>query len=216
MNKPKAIIFDMDGLMIDSERVTFESYVKVLKEEGRNFDLEFYKKLLGKTKQNIFQIFRDQYGQDFPIDEIYKRVHVCNNQEYDENGVPVKPGLIQLFPKLKEEQIPAVIATSSNRHRVIDILKRTGMEDYFEDMVCGDDIVHGKPDPEIFLSAAKKAGQNPEDCLVLEDSESGIMASKNANIPVICVVDLKYPEEPFSTYPEKIVSSLDEVCEELF
>lgn len=79
MNKPKAIIFDMDGLMIDSERVTFESYVKVLKEEGRNFDLEFYIKLLGKTKQNIFQIFRDQYGQDFPIDEIYKRVHVCNN-----------------------------------------------------------------------------------------------------------------------------------------
>lgn len=156
MNKPKAIIFDMDGLMIDSERVTFESYVKVLKEEGRNFDLEFYIKLLGKTKQNIFQIFRDQYGQDFPIDEIYKRVHVCNNQEYDENGVPVKPGLIQLLQKLKEEQISAVIATSSNRHRVIDILKRTGMEDYFEDMVCGDDIVHGKPDPEIFLSAAKK------------------------------------------------------------
>lgn len=212
MKTPEAVIFDMDGLMIDSERVTYESYVKVMEEEGLDFEKEFYKKVLGKTKQGIFEIFKERYGQDLPMDNIYQRVHQYISQEYKDNGVPVKPGLVSMLEKLNEKDIPCVIATSSNRHRVEDILKMSGLGKYYRDMVCGDDIVNGKPDPEIFLKAAKKAGHKPEECLVLEDSEAGIQAAHNAGIPVICVVDMKEPEKEFAAMTDGVVDSLDEAA----
>lgn len=107
------------------------------------------------------------------------------------------------------------MATSSGRARVDEILKNADLTKYFDDTICGDEVTHGKPHPEIFLTACQKLDVKPEEALVLEDSEAGILAAYDGHIDVICVPDMKYPEPQFVEKVTKIVDSLDEVIDYL-
>lgn len=207
----KAVIFDMDGLMIDSERVTYEGYVLECGKLGLVMEKEFYKKVLGHTIPEIFQMFRDKFGESFPMEEVLKKVHLYMDDLFVKEGIPVKEGLRELLKYLKDHGYKTVVATSSDRSRVDRILKMAGLEEYFDDSICGDEVKNGKPNPEVFLKACEKAGVEPEEALVLEDSEAGISAAYAARIPVICVPDMKYPEEEFAGKASKIVNSLTEV-----
>ncbi len=207
----KAVIFDMDGLMIDSERVTFEGYVELCAREGKTVNREMYVKCLGKNVPGIHQVFYDAFGEDFPIPRIMKENHIRMNEQFETKGVPVKEGLRELLQWLREQDIPAVVATSSSRERVDHILELAGLSEYFKDSVCGDEVEHGKPAPDIFLEACKRAGVKPEEALVLEDSESGIEAAFRGGIPVICVVDMKEPEPAYAAKVRAKVDSLNDV-----
>ena len=211
----KAVIFDMDGLMIDSERVTYNEYVKKLAQLGHHdFTEELYRNCLGKNKQGICQVFIDHYGQDFPMDEVWDDVHVWIDESLRQY-VPKKKGLVELLEYLKANNYKTIVATSSGRARVDEILKNADLTKYFDDTICGDEVTHGKPHPEIFLTACQKLGVAPEDALVLEDSEAGILAAYDGRIDVICVPDMKYPEPQFVEKVTKIVDSLDEVIDYL-
>ena len=208
---PQAVLFDMDGLMIDSEKVTYEGYQELCRKEGVEMDLETYKKCLGKPVRGIWQVFYDAYGNDFPIERIMKENHARMAHVFETEGVPLKEGLKELLIWLNEQKIPCVLATSSTRNRVDQILERAGLTELFKDAVCGDEVTKGKPNPEIFLTAAQKAGVPSEECLVLEDSEMGILAAADGSLPVICVPDMKYPEEEYANRCEAIVPSLLDV-----
>lgn len=211
----KAVIFDMDGLMIDSERVTYNEYVKKLAELGHHdFTEELYRNCLGKNKQGICQVFIDHYGQDFPMDEVWDDVHVWIDESLRQY-VPKKKGLVELLEYLKANNYKTIVATSSGRARVDEILKNADLTKYFDDSICGDEVTHGKPHPEIFLTACQKIDVKPEEALVLEDSEAGILAAYDGHIDVICVPDMKYPEQQFVEKVTKIVDSLDEVIDYL-
>lgn len=211
----KAVIFDMDGLMIDSERVTYNEYVKKLAELGHHdFTEELYRNCLGKNKQGICQVFIDHYGQDFPMDEVWDDVHVWIDESLRQY-VPKKKGLVELLEYLKANNYKTIVATSSGRARVDEILKNADLTKYFDDTICGDEVTHGKPHPEIFLTACQKLDVKPEEALVLEDSEAGILAAYDGRIDVICVPDMKYPEPQFVEKVTKIVDSLDEVIDYL-
>lgn len=211
----KAVIFDMDGLMIDSERVTYNEYVKKLAELGHHdFTEELYRNCLGKNKQGICQVFIDHYGQDFPMDEVWDDVHVWIDESLRQY-VPKKKGLVELLEYLKANNYKTIVATSSGRARVDEILKNGNLTEYFDDSICGDEVTHGKPHPEIFLTACQKLDVKPEEALVLEDSEAGILAAYDGHIDVICVPDMKYPEPQFVEKVTKIVDSLDEVIDYL-
>lgn len=211
----KAVIFDMDGLMIDSERVTYNEYVKKLAQLGHHdFTEELYRNCLGKNKQGICQVFIDHYGQDFPMDEVWDDVHVWIDESLRQY-VPKKKGLIELLEYLKANNYKTIVATSSGRARVDEILKNADLTKYFDDTICGDEVTHGKPHPEIFLTACQKLDVKPEEALVLEDSEAGILAAYDGRIDVICVPDMKYPEPQFVEKVTKIVDSLDEVIDYL-
>lgn len=211
----KAVIFDMDGLMIDSERVTYNEYVKKLAQLGhRDFTEELYRNCLGKNKQGICQVFIDHYGQDFPMDEVWDDVHVWIDESLRQY-VPKKKGLVELLEYLKANNYKTIVATSSGRARVDEILKNADLTKYFDDTICGDEVTHGKPHPEIFLTACQKLDVKPEEALVLEDSEAGILAAYDGRIDVICVPDMKYPEPQFVEKVTKIVDSLDEVIDYL-
>lgn len=211
----KAVIFDMDGLMIDSERVTFESYQEVMAPMGYTMDKTFYKTLLGKPVPNIKKCFYDQYGQDFPFDEVLKKTHETINNRFEKKGVPLKPGLIELLEYLKAHHYSTIVATSSDRQRVDHIFDLAHLHQYFDDSICGDEVTHGKPDPEIFLKACEKLHVAPSDAFVLEDSEAGLQAAHSGHIHVICVPDMKYPEEKYASMATAIVPSLKEVIEVL-
>ena len=211
----KAVIFDMDGLMIDSERVTYNEYVKKLEQLGRyDFTEELYRNCLGKNKQGICQVFIDHYGEDFPMTEVWDDVHVWIDESLRQY-VPKKKGLVELLEYLKANNYKTIVATSSGRTRVDEILKNADLTKYFDDTICGDEVTHGKPHPEIFLTACQKLDVKPEEALVLEDSEAGILAAYDGRIDVICVPDMKYPEPQFVEKVTKIVDSLDEVIDYL-
>ncbi|MCI9046228.1 MAG: HAD family phosphatase [Hungatella sp.] len=209
----KAVIFDMDGLMIDSERVTYEGYVIECKKLGLVMEESFYKEVLGRTVPEVREKFRHKYGESFPMDQVVKKVHKYMDDRFVEKGVPVKRGLPGLLQYLKGHEIRTVVATSSGRERVDRILAMAGLEPYFDDSICGDEVKNGKPDPEVFLKACDKAGVSPQEALVLEDSEAGIKAAYRAGIPVICVPDMKYPDKEFAAMASRIVGSLEEVLE---
>lgn len=205
----------MDGLMIDSERVTYNEYVKKLAQLGHHdFTEELYRNCLGKNKQGICQVFIDHYGQDFPMDEVWDDVHVWIDESLRQY-VPKKKGLVELLEYLKANNYKTIVATSSGRARVDEILKNGNLTEYFDDSICGDEVTHGKPHPEIFLTACQKLDVKPEEALVLEDSEAGILAAYDGRIDVICVPDMKYPEPQFVEKVTKIVDSLDEVIDYL-
>lgn len=215
MYMKKAVIFDMDGLMIDSERVTYNEYVKKLAQLGHHdFTEELYRNCLGKNKQGICQVFIDHYGQDFPMTEVWDDVHVWIDESLRQY-VPKKKGLVELLEYLKANNYKTIVATSSGRARVDEILKNADLTKYFDDTICGDEVTHGKPHPEIFLTACQKLDVKPEEALVLEDSEAGILAAYDGRIDVICVPDMKYPEPQFVEKVTKIVDSLDEVIDYL-
>ena len=206
----KAVIFDMDGLMIDSERVTYEEYCHKLKQLNYPFDESIYRKCLGKNKNTVYQIFMDHFGEDFPMEEVWDEVHVILDNRLASN-VLIKKGLIELLEFLKEKDYKTIVATSSSRKRADYLLKNAKIAHYFDDTICGDEVTCGKPHPEIFLTACEKLGVTPDEALVLEDSEAGITAAHAGNIDVICVPDMKYPDEEFASKTVKIVESLLDV-----
>ena len=207
----KAIIFDMDGLMIDSERVTFECYQEILKGMNLTMDEEFYKTLLGKPIKGIYQRFYDVYGNDFPIENVIQDVHQLMAERFETEGVPVKKGLVELLHYLKDNNYKTIVATSSNRDRVDKILAQAKITEFFDDSICGDEVTKGKPNPEVFLKSCQKLGVNFDEAIVLEDSEAGIQASYDANIKVICIPDMKYPEKQYEEKTFKILKDLTEV-----
>lgn len=211
----KAVIFDMDGLMIDSERVTYNGYKKVLGDMGLDITEEFYTTLLGRTIETAKQLFENVYGKDFHLDDVIPLVHKYMADLFDNEGVPVKKGLVDLLKYLKDNNYKTVVATSSQRKRVDHILNIANISQYFDDSICGDEVTHGKPNPEVFLRACEKAGVKPDEALVLEDSEAGIQAAYSGKIKVICIPDMKYPEEAYASKTTKILPSLEEVIDYL-
>ena len=207
----KAVIFDMDGLMIDSERVTFEGYQHILSKMGKTITEDFYITLLGKPIKGIFQRFYDVYGNDFPIESVITDVHQYMAERFETEGVPLKTGLVELLKYCREKGYRTVVATSSSRNGVDKILKSADIEQYFDDSICGDEVTKGKPDPEVFLKSCMKLGVNTDEAVVLEDSEAGIQASYAAGIRVICVPDMKQPEPEYAQKTFIIVSDLNKV-----
>lgn len=209
----KAVIFDMDGLMINSERVTFDGYCRVMKDMGLTITEEFYTTLLGKTIATARQLFVDVYGEDFDLDEVLPKVHKYMADLFDTQGVPLKKGLIELLTYLKENNYKTIVATSSHRDRVDHILEIADIAKYFDDSICGDEVTHGKPNPEVFLRSCEKLGVDTSEAIVLEDSEAGIQAAYTGHIDVICIPDMKYPEEQYANMTTKILDSLDLVID---
>lgn len=209
----KAVIFDMDGLMINSEVVTFECYQKVLEEMNHTISREFYVTLLGKNVAWGKARFQEEYGEEFPFDEVIKKVHAMMAHRFKTEGIPLKPGLVELLTYLKENNYKTIVATSSNRTRVDQILSHSGLTQFFDDSICGDEVTQSKPNPEIFVKACGKLGVATDEAVVLEDSEAGIQAAHGGNIKVICIPDMKYPEPQFVEKTTKIVNSLHDVID---
>lgn len=207
----KAVIFDMDGLMINSEEITFEGYQVVLKDMDLTITRDFYKTLLGKPVKEIYELFYKEYGQSFPIETVIKKVHEYMANLFDTQGVPLKKGLLDLLIFLKNNNYKTIVATSSQRSRVDKILTKANLTSYFDDSICGDEVTKGKPNPEIFLKACKKLNIETKDAIILEDSEAGIEAGYQANIPVYCVPDMKYPEPEFSKKAADIIDDLSKM-----
>lgn len=203
----------MDGLMFDSERVCFQGYVQEMGKLGFTFTEDFYRTLLGKTIPAIHELNYREFGHDFDLDAVIERVYQYVAHYFATQGVPIKKGLLELLEYLKKIGVRTAVATSSSRDRVDTMLAQAGLQSTFDASVCGDEVTHSKPHPEIFLRACEKLDVAPSEALVLEDSEAGIQAAYAGHIPVICVPDMKIPDPEYAAMAWQVLDSLTEVKE---
>lgn len=209
----RCVIFDMDGLMFDSERINGECFKKAAREYGYNVTDEIRLKMLGKSKKNNEKLLKEHFGDNYPAIKISQLSTEYRDEYIKENGLPIKTGLIELLKYLKEHKILVAVASSSLYKVVVRNLKITDTYQYIDYIVSGDQVKQSKPDPEIFMNVLNHYQLNPDEAIVLEDSENGILAAVNGNIPVICIPDLVYHRDEINDLTLVVLKTLADVIE---
>ena len=210
----KAVIFDMDGVIFDSERAISDLWIEYAKQINlENIEKAVYL-CIGITDAATRQVFVDMYGEDFPYEEHKAVISKLFHEKYDGGRLPVKPGIGELLKYLWENNIPLALASSSKTINVRNQLQDAGFLQYFSVVIGGDTIKNSKPDPEIFLTAASKLGVEPADCFVIEDSYNGIRAAHNAGMHPLMVPDMLQPDGEIRELAEQVYPSLIDVLED--
>jgi HAD superfamily hydrolase (TIGR01509 family) len=207
----QAVIFDIDGLMLDSERVSQRSWTQVMKAAGYQLSEEIYLKMIGRTEKDVKHILADAFGADFPFEEMYRQREVCFREMIARDGIPLKPGLIDLLTQVDALGLKKAVASSTYAMLAELKMASAGIRGYFQVIVTGDEVVNGKPEPDLFLAAARRIGIEPQNCLVLEDSQAGIQAAHAAGMYSILVPDMQPVEEGVSRLAYRQVISLHDV-----
>ena len=208
--RPKAVIFDMDGLMLDSERLSLEFRRRIHEARGLPFE-NLLPYTMGRNTEAARPIYLAHYGQDYPFEEIRAEIGEMWSRYLRENPVPVKPGLFPLLDYLRERGVPAAVATSTSRESALPKLEKAGIAPYLTAMVFGDMVKRSKPEPDIFLTAAARLGEDPAGCMVLEDSPNGILAARRAGMAPVMVPDTVQPDEATKKLLYSCVERLDQV-----
>lgn len=207
----QAVIFDLDGLLVDTETICYQILKEILARFGHPFSLEEYTRdYSGKPETVNAAHLAEVYQLPWTAEETLERI-LHREEELHAQGVELKPGAKELLAYLRETGRGVAMASSSTRARALNLLDQHRVMEYFQQFVFAGEVERGKPNPDVFLKACEKLGQAPGDCLVLEDSEAGIQAAHAAGTPVICVPDLKTPERRFLDMTAAVLPSLDKV-----
>lgn len=208
---PAGVIFDMDGLLLDSERLARDAFVAACAEHGWEPDLVVYHSCIGSTSEGTRQILCNHFGEQFP----YETVDASWSRHYHarlaEAPVPVKPGARALLELLEAADVPRALATSTRRETAEGKLRDTGLLGYLPHQICGGETDRGKPHPDPYLAAAQALGIAPERCLALEDSANGVRSAHAAGCVVIQIPDLVAPDAALRELDHLILESLTEV-----
>ena len=213
MRKIEAVIFDMDGVIFDTERVYLEDWIKVFKQYGYDMKKEIYVSVMGTGRKNVKRVFIKEFGKELPIEEMYIIKDKLLVEAIENNKIPLKLGAIELLDFLRDNGCKIALATSAKRDRMEKQLNGANIKEKFDTLVCGDDVERAKPNPDIFLKTANKLGVSPENCIVVEDSCAGIEAAHNAKMMGLHVEDLKEADETIKKYCYKNFKDLIEIKE---
>lgn len=205
------IIFDMDGLMFDTERLSYQAWKEAADLYNYHIDQDLFEKTIGTNLTKTKEIYFDYFGSSFPFDLIKDERVKLSDKFVKINGVPIKNGLYELLAYLSLKNIKTAVATSTSRIRALNLLSLAQIVDQFDYILCGDEVENSKPNPEIFLKVASKLESKPSKCLVLEDSELGILAAHNAGMMPLMVPDLIEPSEDTQKLLYQRMNSLVEV-----
>lgn len=213
MKNLEAVIFDMDGVIFDTERLCLESW----KQAGAKYGLTdldgFFPSCVGSNSSVTRQLFLERYGDDFPYVQFRADAAVIFRQYSIPDGFPKKKGVIRLLTYLKERSIKTGVASSTAADLVKIELEDAGLLQFFDVVVGGDCVTHSKPHPEIFLRCAELLGTKKETSLIIEDSYNGVKAAGAAGIRCIMVPDMLPPTDETNAIAWKTLPSLDEVVE---
>lgn len=186
----KAVIFDMDGVLFDTEQVAGISWYRLGKEKNLPHIREALIDCIGLNWLDGVIMLKKRYGEDFDADGYLKEAKILNTKWIEEHGIPLKKGVREILQFLKEKQMPVAICSSTAVPVIESHLKRAELTDYFQQIIGGNLVKHSKPEPDIYLKACEAVGLPPEDCLAVEDSPNGIRAAFRAGMQTIMVPDL--------------------------
>ena len=207
----KAVIFDLDGVVIDSEPVAYGILQELAGLYGRKISLKDYTtNYLGRTVAMAMRTMVESFSLPISSDELFAK-YTEKEKIKTEEGIPLKQGARELLVYLKENGYKTIVASSSTRERAVKILKDNNIIQYFDDLVFGYEVPRGKPYPDIFLKALEKLGVEKNEVVIIEDSEAGISAGFAAEIPVICIPDMKVPDKEHLRKTAFVMDSLNDV-----
>lgn len=207
----KAVIFDMDGILIDSERPILDVYVELGEQKGLAGMEEAVRKCIGTNMQTTRKLMTEYMGSEEAYDLLYKEANEILHAKFPNHSYPLKKGVVELLTFLKENGYIIGLASSTRREVVEEITTNHGIRDYFETLTCGDMVAKSKPEPDIFLKACENVGVVPEEAYAIEDSYNGIRAAYRAGMTPIMVPDMIAPDKEMRELASYIFEDLTAV-----
>ncbi len=207
----KGIIFDMDGLMFDTERIALMVWNQVWESEGIDPNCPELGDMHGITVQEAAIRYETAFHGTVDYYELRKKKQALMEEYIHTHGLPVKKGLYELLDYLKERKYRIAIATSTMEKEAVPYLKMAQVTEYFDGRVFGDMVEHGKPDPEIFCKAAEQLKLKPEECMVLEDSRNGLCGALAGGFHAVMIPDQQKPDPKLSKLLAAVCDSLLDV-----
>ena len=209
--KRDTVIFDMDGVLFDTERLMLKCWQKACGEYGIDDIDKIYPACIGTTGPTTIEIFNEYYANKYPFSEIQPKALEAMHEHIDHFGPPVMPFAPELLSSLYEEGFQIGLASSTFSDLIRKELSRAGLETYFSVVIGGDMIERGKPAPDIFLRACSELGRGPANVYVIEDSENGIRAAHAAGAIPIMVPDMVSPSDEILSMCAHVANDLKEV-----
>ncbi len=203
-----AVVFDMDGLLIDTETIYCMSWQKAAADCGFEITREFYQNLVGRSRADALQRTLDEFGDVIPMPKFGELVRHYEKTCFEEEPIVVKAGAWEMIAAVDAAGLKKAVATSTHRVNAAPRLVRTGLGERFETVVCGDEVVKPKPAPDLYLAACRALHVDPKDVLAFEDSEPGIQAAAAAGVTVIAVPDFKPPAPEIAELAWRVFPSL--------
>lgn len=204
---PRAVVFDMDGLMFDTERVDREIWREIVKRRGHEFPDALHDSLVGRSQMDSDRLLSAHFGSEFPLPAVRAEVRARWEKRLTSESLPHKPGLVELLEFLEAVEMPKAVATSTERSKALLCLGSFAPR--FRALAFGSEVSHPKPAPDLYLLAADRLGIDPRDCLALEDSPVGLAAAHAAGMIAVLVPDLIAPAIP----PPFVCRALTDVTE---
>lgn len=211
----KAVVFDMDGVIFDSERACMETWIALADKYGLTNIEEAFLACTGTTDARTKEIMLERYGEDFPYDEYAKETSRMFHEKNDYGNLPMKKGVKELLKFLKDNNIKIALASSTRRQTVEKELKWAEILNYFDVLVCGDMVSRSKPNPDIYLKACEELQVSPKEAFAIEDSYNGIRSAYNGELRPIMVPDLLPPTDEMREKSEVILEDLLKVIDYL-
>jgi HAD superfamily hydrolase (TIGR01509 family) len=209
------VVFDMDGLMLDTEPLAARAWGEAARALGVEFDPAVTERMIGRNFADCRMIVGAHHGDGYPVDALMREWQAAYDALVAREGIALKPGLLDLLAWLEEQEVPRAVATSTRRTRAQAKLEHTQLAGRFAALVGGDEIARGKPEPDIYLEAAARLAVTPEACVALEDSEPGIHAALAAGMMPIMVPDRSRPSPALLARAPLVLASLAEVLDHL-
>jgi beta-phosphoglucomutase len=210
-HRPKAVIFDLDGLILDSEIIYRKAWKQAAEDLGYCMNDEQYLRFLGLREVDCEMTLVETYGSSFPLTDFLIRSDKLSQEYLKKHGITIKPGVHELLNFLDARSIMTAIASSTGRDNILSALG--SLAGRFDVIVTGEDVTAGKPAPDILLLCARLLKAEPRDCVVLEDSGVGVQAAHAAGMPVIIVPDLSQPSAHTVAKAASVCASLHDVTD---
>lgn len=189
-----AVVFDMDGVIFDSERCVMDCWMEVARRHGLGDIRPLLRACLGVTREETIRTARRMMGEDFPCELFMQEASALFHERHDGGRLPLKPGVRELLAFLKAKGVPVALASSTRSESVIRELSDAGLYPSFDAVICGDMVTHSKPHPEIYLKACEALGTPPSAAYAIEDSFNGIRSAHRAGMMPLMVPDLVQPD----------------------
>lgn len=211
----EAVVFDMDGVIFDSERVYRECWVSFSEKYNISRVNEVYLRCTGVTLEKVKDIMCEEYGDDFPFEAYMKDAYSLFHERYDGGRLPLKEGAKDILEFLRSKNKKIALASSTYTAQVREELRDAGLIDYFDKIIGGDMVKRSKPEPDIFLKACEELGVEPENAYAVEDSFNGIRSAYSGGLRPIMVPDLLEADDEMKEKAEKVCENLFGVIEYL-
>lgn len=189
----KAVIFDMDGVLFDTENICCITWKMLSEKKHMDNIQDALIESIGLNRTDGIAKLQKRYGAEFDAAGFLDEAKEANHKWIEEHGIPLKPGVHEILQFLKEQRVPTAICSSTQVPTILSHLKQAQLTEYFQKIIGGNMVEHSKPEPDIYLKACEAIGLPPEECLAVEDSPNGIRAAYRAGMQTIMVPDLVPP-----------------------